>query len=45
MIKCAALETAYHGVRINGVASGVIKSNAREKNDPMEMDLNKEENE
>ena len=44
MIKCTALETAYHGVRVNGVASGVIKSNAREKNDPMEMDLSKEEN-
>lgn len=44
MIKCTALETAYHGVRINGVASGVIKSNARTKNDPMEMALNDAEN-
>ena len=31
LIKCSALETAYHGVRVNGVASGTIISNAREK--------------
>ena len=29
LIKCAALETAYHGVRVNGVATGVIRSEAR----------------
>ena len=44
MIKCAALETAYHGVRINGVASGVIKSNARTKTDDVEMQLDEVEN-
>ena len=31
LIKCSALETAYHGVRVNGVAAGTIISNAREK--------------
>ena len=29
LIKCAALETAYHGVRVNGVATGKIRSDAR----------------
>lgn len=29
LIKCAALETAYHGVRVNGVAAGPIISKAR----------------
>ena len=44
MIKCSALETAYHGVRINGVASGVIKSDARTKQDPVQMSLTEDEN-
>lgn len=44
MIKCTALETAFHQVRINGVASGVIKSDARTKNDPSEMALDEAEN-
>jgi NAD(P)-dependent dehydrogenase (short-subunit alcohol dehydrogenase family) len=29
LIKCSALETAYHGVRVNGVAAGTIISEAR----------------
>ena len=29
LIKCTALETAYHGVRVNGVAAGTIRSTAR----------------
>lgn len=44
MIKCSALETAYHGVRINGVATGGVKSNARTKQDPVEMNLTDAEN-
>ena len=44
MIKCTALETAFHGVRVNGVAAGVIKSKARTKGDQMEMQLTDAEN-
>ena len=44
MIKCSALETAYHGVRINGVATGAVKSDARTKQDPVEMKLTAAEN-
>lgn len=44
MIKCAALETAFFGVRINGVASGVIKSESRTKNIENGMKLTKAEN-
>ena len=45
LIKCSALETAYHGVRVNGVASGVIRSEARTNDqDLIAMHLTKEEN-
>ena len=45
LIKCAALETAYHGVRVNGVAAGVINSDARTNSqDLIGMKLNAEEN-
>jgi len=45
LIKCSALETAYHGVRINGVAAGVIRSEARTNTqDLVAMQLTKEEN-
>ena len=29
LIKCTALETAFHGVRVNGVAAGVTATNTR----------------
>ena len=45
MIKCTALETAYHGVRVNGVATGVISSRARtNQQDLIGMKLTEEEN-
>ena len=45
LIKCSALETAYHGVRVNGVASGVIRSEARTNTqDLISMQLTPEEN-
>lgn len=45
LIKCAALETAYHGVRVNGVATGPILSQARTKTqDLCAMQLTDEEN-
>jgi len=44
MIKCAALETAFHGVRINGVAAGVTKSMTRTKNVENGMKLTSGEN-
>ena len=45
LIKCSALETAYHGVRVNGVASGVIRSEARTNTqDLISMQLSPEEN-
>jgi NAD(P)-dependent dehydrogenase (short-subunit alcohol dehydrogenase family) len=31
LVKCSALETAYHGVRINAVAAGVTDTLARKK--------------
>ena len=45
LIKCAALETAYHGVRVNGVATGTIISESRTNNqDLCAMQLSEEEN-
>jgi len=45
LIKCAALETAYHGVRVNGVAAGTINSEARTNTqDMIGMKLTPEEN-
>ncbi len=35
LVKCAALETAYFGVRVNGVAPGVTFTKAREKKSSM----------
>jgi len=29
LVKCTALEVAYHGIRINAVAAGIVNSNAR----------------
>lgn len=45
LIKCSALEGAYHGVRVNGVAAGVLNTKARTKKDGLTMNLTKEENE
>lgn len=45
LIKCTALETAYHGVRVNGVATGVINTRARtNQQDLIGMKLTEEEN-
>ena len=44
MIKTVALETAFHGVRINGVASGITKTTARCKGEDIGMNLTKTEN-
>ena len=44
LIKVTALETAFFGVRVNGVATGVINSQARMKQDLMAMALKEEEN-
>lgn len=35
LVQCAALETAYFGVRVNAVAPGVTFTKAREKKDSM----------
>lgn len=35
LVKCAALETAFHGIRINAVAAGVTATNARTKKDSL----------
>lgn len=37
MVQCAALETAYHGIRVNAVAPGVTATIARVKPDPNEF--------
>jgi NAD(P)-dependent dehydrogenase (short-subunit alcohol dehydrogenase family) len=35
LVKCASLENAFHGVRVNAVAAGVTATNARQKRDSM----------
>lgn len=45
LIKCASLETAFHGMRVNGVAVGTTVGSARTKDDEMAMKLTREENE
>jgi NAD(P)-dependent dehydrogenase (short-subunit alcohol dehydrogenase family) len=35
LVKCAALETSYHGVRVNAVAPGVTDTLARTKKDSL----------
>ena len=42
LIKVTALETAFFNVRVNGVATGVINSDARMKTDLMAMGLKKD---
>jgi 3-oxoacyl-[acyl-carrier protein] reductase len=44
MIKTVALETAYFGVRVNGVATGVTKTAARTKEEDIGMGLTVMEN-
>ena len=44
MVKCAALETAFQGVRVNAVATGVTKSVARTKPYENGMKLSEQEN-
>ncbi len=44
-IKCAALELAYHKIRVNGVAPGLTWGHAgSDSNDPSQMSQNKQEN-
>ena len=45
LIKCAALETANFGIRVNGVATGIVNSKARTKKEDIELKLTKQENE
>jgi|JI10StandDraft_1071094.scaffolds.fasta_scaffold641401_1 NAD(P)-dependent dehydrogenase (short-subunit alcohol dehydrogenase family) len=33
MVQCAALETSYHGIRVNAVAPGITVTGARTKQD------------
>lgn len=44
LVKCSALEGAYHGIRVNGVACGVTNTNTRTKQDSMTMKLTVDEN-
>ena len=44
LVKCSALEGAYHGIRVNGVACGVTNTNTRTKQDSMAMKLTVDEN-
>lgn len=44
LIKTVALETAYFGIRINGVAPGVTKTCARTKESDIGMGLTIAEN-
>jgi len=44
LIKTVALETAYFGVRINGVAPGVTKTATRTKESDIGMGLTPTEN-
>ena len=37
LVKCSALETSFHGVRINAVAPGVTNTNARMKKDSLAL--------
>jgi len=45
LVKCSALEGAYHGIRVNAVATGVTNTNTRTKQDSMAMKLTVAENE
>ncbi len=38
LIQCTALDGAYHGIRVNGVACGVTDSRARVKKNFKEQD-------
>jgi NAD(P)-dependent dehydrogenase (short-subunit alcohol dehydrogenase family) len=44
LIKTVALETAYFGIRVNGVATGVTKTAARTKESDIGMGLSASEN-
>lgn len=37
MVQCAALETAYHGIRVNAVAPGITATAARMKQDSIKF--------
>ena len=40
LVKCTALETAFHGVRVNAVAAGVTLTQARMKKDSLNFNDN-----
>jgi len=42
LVKCAALETAYNGVRVNAVAPGVTYTKARTKQESFGKDFDNE---
>ena len=44
LIKTVALETAYFGIRVNGVATGITKTAARTKEGDIGMGLSASEN-
>lgn len=35
LVKCSALETAFHGIRVNAVAPGVTNTAARQKKESL----------
>ena len=39
LIECSALEGAYHGIRVNGVAAGVTNTRARMATESMTQKL------
>lgn len=45
LVKCTALEVAYHGIRINAVAAGIVNSNARTKHHVGSVGLSAQQNE
>jgi NAD(P)-dependent dehydrogenase (short-subunit alcohol dehydrogenase family) len=44
LVKCTALEVAFHGVRINAVAPGVTISSARTSKNSSAMQLTPQQN-
>ena len=40
LVRCTALETAFHGIRCNAVAPGITFSNARTKKESLQLTNN-----
>ena len=45
LVKCTALEVAFHGIRVNAVAAGIINSAARTKTHSAGVGFSHKENE